>query len=270
MTMDTWVPEGQRLELLSTGPWGEAHGRPRFPKSLGTPGCPLFDFSVYPSLHLRGIPVLHSNMRVRLGEHNLRKHDGPEQLRAVSRIIPHPHYEAHSHRHDVMLVRLTRPARLSPQVRPVALPTRCPQPGETCVVSGWGLVSDNAGNTGSPMSQGECKTGAGCLSPGLLGRGYKVMTLSGFTPSPLSSPVYLPDTLHCANISIISASSCNQDYPGHLMSTMVCAGVEGGGTDSCEVRAPRGRAGRREGEQQVWELGWGRVLLALGRRRCWG
>ncbi|XP_019597022.2 kallikrein-15 [Rhinolophus sinicus] len=139
------------------------------------------------------------NMRVRLGEHNLRKHDGPEQLRAVSRIIPHPHYEAHSHRHDVMLVRLTRPARLSPQVRPVALPTRCPQPGETCVVSGWGLVSNNAGNTGSPMSQ-----------------------------------VYLPDTLHCANISIISASSCNQDYPGHLMNTMVCAGVEGGGTDSCE------------------------------------
>lgn len=155
MTVDTWVPEGQRLELLSTGPWGEGHGRPRFPKSLGTPGCPLFDFSVYPSLHLRGVTRLRSNMRVRLGEHNLRKYDGPEQLRGVSRIIPHPHYEAHSHRHDVMLVRLTRPARLSPQVRPVALPTRCPQPGETCVVSGWGLVSDNAGNTGSPRSQGE-------------------------------------------------------------------------------------------------------------------
>lgn len=51
----------------------------------------------------------------------------------------------------------------------------------------------------------------------------------------LSSAVNLPDTLHCANISIISDSSCSKDYPGHLMSTMVCAGVEGGGTDSCEV-----------------------------------
>lgn len=62
----------------------------------------------------------------------------------------------------------------------------------------------------------------------------------GVTPSPLSSPVHLPDTLHCANISIISASSCNKDYPGRLMNTMVCAGVESGGTGSCEVRAKGG------------------------------
>lgn len=47
----------------------------------------------------------------------------------------------------------------------------------------------------------------------------------------------LPDTLHCANISIISKASCNKDYPGRVLPTMVCAGVEGGGTDSCEVRA---------------------------------
>nr|XP_038952112.1 kallikrein-15 [Rattus norvegicus] len=54
-------------------------------------------------------------MRVRLGEHNLRKFDGPEQLRSVSRIIPHPGYEARTHRHDIMLLRLFRPARLTPQ-----------------------------------------------------------------------------------------------------------------------------------------------------------
>uniref|UniRef100_G3U8R7 Kallikrein related peptidase 15 n=1 Tax=Loxodonta africana TaxID=9785 RepID=G3U8R7_LOXAF len=53
-------------------------------------------------------------------------------------------------------------------------------------------------------------------------------------PSPLSFPVSLPDTLHCANISIISTDSCNKEYPGRLMNTMVCAGVEGGGTNSCE------------------------------------
>ncbi|XP_054444754.1 kallikrein-15 isoform X1 [Pteronotus mesoamericanus] len=141
-----------------------------------------------------------SNMMARLGEHNLRKRDGPEQLRAVSRLIPHPRYEARSHLHDLMLVRLRRPARLSPQVRPVPLPSRCPQPGESCVVSGWGLVSDTEPETtGSRESQ-----------------------------------VNLPDTLHCANISVIPAESCSKDYASHLMSTMVCAGVEGGGTNSCE------------------------------------
>ncbi|XP_014650797.1 PREDICTED: kallikrein-15 [Ceratotherium simum simum] len=140
------------------------------------------------------------SMRVRLGEHNLRKREGPEQLRAVSRVIPHPGYAARGHLHDVMLLRLSRPALLSPEVRPVALPTRCPQVGETCVVSGWGLVSGSESRTtGSPESQ-----------------------------------VSLPDKLHCANISIISAASCSKDYPGCLMDTMVCAGVEGGGTNSCE------------------------------------
>ncbi|XP_052616642.1 kallikrein-15 [Peromyscus californicus insignis] len=139
-------------------------------------------------------------MRVRLGEHNLRKHDGPEQMRSVSQIIPHPGYEARTHLHDIMLLRLLQPARLSPQVRPVPLPMRCPFTGEGCVVSGWGLLSDNKpGATGSHKSQ-----------------------------------VRLPDTLHCANISIISEASCNKDYPGRVLPTMVCAGVEGGGTDSCE------------------------------------
>lgn len=94
-------------------------------------------------------------MRAHLGEHNLHKREGPEQLRLVSLAIPHPRYEARSHRHDVMLLRLARPARLTPQVRPVALPVHCPQPGEPCVVSGWGLVSGNKpGTTGSPESQG--------------------------------------------------------------------------------------------------------------------
>ncbi|XP_057567910.1 kallikrein-15 [Hippopotamus amphibius kiboko] len=140
------------------------------------------------------------SMRVRLGEHDLRKRDGPEQLRTVSRMVRHPHYEAQSHCHDIMLLRLTRPVRVSAKVRPVPLPTRCPQPGEACVVSGWGLVSNNeSGATGSPVSQ-----------------------------------VRLPDTLHCANISIIATKSCNKDYPGRLMNTMVCAGVAGGGTNACE------------------------------------
>ncbi|XP_074048864.1 kallikrein-15-like [Macrotis lagotis] len=139
-------------------------------------------------------------MRVRLGEHNLRIWDGAEQLRGVVHAFPHPRYESHTHHDDIMLLRLSRPANFSPSVRPVALPTRCPQQGEQCVVSGWGLVAETKnGNRSSPTDR-----------------------------------VNLPDTLHCANISIISTASCNKDYRGQVTDTMVCAGVEGGGTDSCE------------------------------------
>lgn len=91
--------------------------------------------------------------------------------------------------------------------------------------------------------------------------------MDGVPQGWLSSPVNLPDTLHCANISIISDSSCSQDYPGHLMSTMVCAGVEGGGTDSCEVRATgvRGRAPRR-GRDPSLGVGGGVGFCLLGAR----
>ncbi|XP_043851926.1 kallikrein-15-like [Dromiciops gliroides] len=146
-----------------------------------------------------------SRMRVRLGEHNLRVWDGVEQLRGVVSAFPHPRYESRGHHDDIMLLRLTRPVSLSACVRPVALPTRCPRPGDQCVVSGWGLVA-------------ESKEG----SRSLLGDRAPVPT------------VKLPDTLHCANISIISTASCNKDYLGKVTDTMVCAGVEGGGTDSCE------------------------------------
>lgn len=125
---------------------------------------------------------MHSFMRARLGEHNLRRHDGPEQLIAVSRLIPHPRYEARSHLHDIMLVRLARPARLSRQVRPVALPTQCPHQGEPCVVSGWGLVSNSKPDTpGSPHSQGASKDGAPGQDP--MGGGTRTR-VNPCVPSP--------------------------------------------------------------------------------------
>lgn len=111
-------------------------------------------------------------MRVHLGEHNLRKRDGTEQLRTVTRIVPHPGYVARTHLHDLMLLRLARPALVSAQVRPVSLPTRCPQAGDPCVVSGWGLVSAyESETTGSPESPGAWSAGARCQASGTLSSG---------------------------------------------------------------------------------------------------
>jgi hypothetical protein len=84
--------------------------------------------------------------------------------------------------------------------------------------------------------------------------------------------VNLPDTLHCANISIISDASCDKDYPGRIGNTMVCAGVQGGGTDSCEVRAERGHSsGGGEGTRTVLGVGVDLdfVCLGPGREDIW-
>ncbi|KAM5236237.1 LOW QUALITY PROTEIN: kallikrein-15 [Ctenodactylus gundi] len=138
-------------------------------------------------------------MRVHLGEHNWYKRDSPEQLQTV---YPHTSkLQVCSHLQDVRLLLPGRLVQLTPQMCPVALATHCPHLGEDCMVSGWGLVSDNGpGTTGSPKSTARA----------------------------------LPATLHCASISTISNAACNKGYPGCLTNTMLCAGAEGGGMDTCE------------------------------------
>ena len=36
-----------------------------------------------------------------------------------------------------------------------------------------------------------------------------------------------------ANVTIISRSDCSSGYPNQITESMVCAGVNGGGTDAC-------------------------------------
>ncbi|XP_077383528.1 trypsinogen-like protein 3 [Festucalex cinctus] len=76
-----------------------------------------------------------------LGEHDVTADEGTEQHIAVAEVIPHSPYR--SPLHSLALVRLAQPARFDQHVQPIGLPARCPQPGESCSVSGWGSTVPN-------------------------------------------------------------------------------------------------------------------------------
>uniref|UniRef100_A0A3P8SBS5 Peptidase S1 domain-containing protein n=1 Tax=Amphiprion percula TaxID=161767 RepID=A0A3P8SBS5_AMPPE len=76
-----------------------------------------------------------------LGEHDNTVEEGTEQHIDIADVIYHSPYR--SPLHSLSMVRLAKPARFTQYVQPIPLPSRCPQPGETCYVSGWGSTIPN-------------------------------------------------------------------------------------------------------------------------------
>ncbi|KAF3839355.1 hypothetical protein F7725_018072 [Dissostichus mawsoni] len=73
--------------------------------------------------------------------HDVTVEEGTEQHIYVADVIRHSPYR--SPLHSLTMVRLAEPALLTQDVQPVPLSVRCPRPGETCQVSGWGSTVPN-------------------------------------------------------------------------------------------------------------------------------
>uniref|UniRef100_A0A8C5JWH0 Kallikrein related-peptidase 12 n=1 Tax=Jaculus jaculus TaxID=51337 RepID=A0A8C5JWH0_JACJA len=80
---------------------------------------------------------------VRLGEHSLSQLDWTEQFRFITFSVTHPSYQGarRSHEHDLRLLRLAWPVRLTHAVRPLPLPRSCAPAGTLCHISGWGTTN---------------------------------------------------------------------------------------------------------------------------------
>ncbi|XP_036286275.1 kallikrein-10 [Pipistrellus kuhlii] len=84
----------------------------------------------------------------RVGDDHLLLLQG-EQLRRTTRAIVHPKYQHGSgpilprrtDEHDLMLLKLARPAVLGPRIQTLRMPYRCAQPGDQCQVAGWGTTA---------------------------------------------------------------------------------------------------------------------------------
>ncbi|XP_059188419.1 trypsin I-P1-like [Centropristis striata] len=83
-----------------------------------------------------------SLMRVVLSEHNLKKDEGLEQNFNVSKIYRH-HYDYRSFDNDIMLIKLSEPAKENANVQRAQLPDDSTPPLQhhhLCTVSGWGVT----------------------------------------------------------------------------------------------------------------------------------
>ncbi|XP_059521851.1 kallikrein-10 [Myotis daubentonii] len=84
----------------------------------------------------------------RVGDDHLLLLQG-EQLRRTTRFVVHPKYHHGSgpilprrtDDHDLMLLKLARPAVLGSRIQTLRLPYRCAQPGDQCQVAGWGTTA---------------------------------------------------------------------------------------------------------------------------------
>ncbi|XP_049757055.1 kallikrein-10 [Elephas maximus indicus] len=81
----------------------------------------------------------------RIGDDHLLLLQG-EQLRRTTRSVIHPKYQLGSgpilprrtDEHDLMMLKLARPAVLGPRIQTLRLPYHCAQPGDQCQAAGWG------------------------------------------------------------------------------------------------------------------------------------
>nr|XP_009665537.1 PREDICTED: kallikrein-11-like [Struthio camelus australis] len=73
---------------------------------------------------------------VRLGDRGPKEPDDSEQRRLSSKEYPPATKDS-----DLMLIKLLSPVHINEWVKPLPLATRCPVPGKTCQISGWGSTT---------------------------------------------------------------------------------------------------------------------------------
>ncbi|KAG8538472.1 hypothetical protein GDO81_022596, partial [Engystomops pustulosus] len=88
-----------------------------------------------------------SNIQIRLGEHNLKIHEGTEQFTYATKICPHRDYNMTTYNHDIMLLKLASPATVTDYVQTISLcSSDSMEEGANCLISGWGTTTSPEGN----------------------------------------------------------------------------------------------------------------------------
>ncbi|XP_037373024.1 kallikrein-4 [Talpa occidentalis] len=100
---------------------------------------------VHPRWVLSAAHCLQASLAVGLGLQSLGALEGPgSRVVAASLCLQHPEYNRPLLANDLMLVKLEEPVSPSDTIRAISVASRCPTPGESCLVSGWGRLLNGA------------------------------------------------------------------------------------------------------------------------------
>ncbi|XP_059237177.1 kallikrein-7 isoform X1 [Mustela nigripes] len=155
---------------------------------------------------------LMSEYNVHIGSDQLG--DNRSQKIRATKSFRHPGYSTQTHVNDLMLVKLSRRARLSSNVRKVNLPSRCEPPGTTCTVSGWGTTTSPDVTFPSKLMCTDVKL----ISSQDCKKVYKDL---------------LGKSMLCAGIPNSKTNTCNGDSGGPLMCKGTLQGLVSWGTFPC-------------------------------------
>ncbi|KAK4805339.1 hypothetical protein QYF61_021886 [Mycteria americana] len=75
---------------------------------------------------------------IRLGKHNLYTREWGEAQKMVQKLVAHPDYDPTTKDNDIMMIKLLTPVTLTSRIQPIPVASCLPEPGTTCVTSGWG------------------------------------------------------------------------------------------------------------------------------------
>ncbi|KAM3656057.1 kallikrein-14-like [Ammospiza maritima maritima] len=223
-------PQGQRAEGATCVPLSPAGAGDEDRIIGGYPCVPLsqpWQALLYGPLRCGGVLVapawvltaahcVRRGLRVRLGEDDLRRREGTEQERRVTLALPHPRFDPVTLDSDLALLRLDRPAAIGRSVRPLPLPRACGQPGEACLVSGWGTVTTPQVTLPERLMCAYVQL----LSDAACRRAYP----RRITPSML-----------CAGVSNRRVDSCQGDSGGPLSCNGTLQGVVSWGLQTCAL-----------------------------------